>query len=131
MKTSPIKTSIVKLPKAALKSVNTIGSATIKSKNNMVKFISNHTKDFAKSEKVSDFANKMKENTVNIKLPGFLKTALAFVKDHKETFVGGAVVVAAIACARAIIGAMTSNIKQTAFEEVSRKSVSGLHTHQG
>lgn len=134
MKIDAIKSNLTNVSKSALKSVNSVGSSAIKAKAHVVKFASDNAKKFIKSEQIPDSFKTAKQNLKNIKVPDFMKPVLEFVKNHKETFAGGAVILAAIACAGAIVKSITGNIKEASIQEEAAtrgKDFNKLHTHQG
>ena len=107
-----IKTAVRDLSSSAYKAVNTVGSTSINGLKTARGFVKQHTPESIKSIKtpraVDTFVQTAKE-----KAPEFVKTGAKFVKGHKETFIGGAVILAAAGCAFSIIKGIANKIKES------------------
>ena len=122
MNIGSIKNGIAGLPKQALNGVNAVGSTTIKAEQSAVKFVADHAKNLTKSKETPAWISNIKNAIKNIQVPEFAKPAVNFLKSHKETVVGAAVITAAVACATAIVKSVVGKINE-AKSDKNTKSV--------
>ncbi len=130
MDISAIKTAVKSIPSKAYGAVNSVGSTSISGLKTAGQFISKHTPETIKNIKipavVDTFVSTAKEKT-----PEFVKTSANFVKNHKDTFVGGTVILAAVACAASIIKAVVNKIQEAKPQGAHLINKNKIAEHQG
>ena len=113
MNIESITSTIKSIPQTAKNLTDTVGGASIKYAKQAGSFVAGKLK-LKKPENFDTFIANTKENA-----PEFVKTAGRFVKNNKETFVGGAVILAAVASAIAIVKSIAGKVKQAKVDKIA------------
>ncbi len=111
MDKNSLKVALQDASKNVYKAVNSVGTASIDVIKAEKNFVSEHTPDALKNIKtpktVDTFVKTAKE-----KAPGFVKDGVKAAKNHKETIVGAAVILAAVGCALKLVDIIADKIKE-------------------
>ena len=122
MNVDAVKNAVKAIPSTLKNGTDAVGEASIKYAKEAGSFVSGKLK-LKKPQNFDTFVSSAKD-----KAPEFVKTTGRFVKNNKNTFVGAAVILAAVGCATAIIKTVVDKIKETRNEALQNEKIS---MHQG